>query len=168
MKELILVRHAKSDWSNPGLQDVDRHLNERGYTDAYALSAWYCENKKKPASIISSTATRAVSTALIFLRALDLPLSQFSLCDTIYESTLEPVLDLIKKQNDSLKSVMLFGHNPTFADTINYLLATHSFDNLPTCGIVSLHFNAKHWTNLQPKTAELNYYHFPKDTKFNL
>lgn len=30
MKTLILVRHAKSDWGNPGLDDFDRPLNERG------------------------------------------------------------------------------------------------------------------------------------------
>lgn len=168
MKELILVRHAKSDWANQGLHDVDRHLNERGYTDAYALSKWYFENKEKPSVIISSTATRAVSTALIFLRAMNMPLSRFSLCDTIYESPLEPVMDLVKKQNDSLDSVMLFGHNPTFTEAINYLLTKHSFDNLPTCGIVSLRTKVKCWRDLQPKTAELDYYFFPKDHKSNL
>ena len=41
MKELILVRHAKSDWGNESLKDIDRHLNERGYEDAYLLSKWY-------------------------------------------------------------------------------------------------------------------------------
>ena len=41
MKELILLRHAKSDWGGEFLKDIDRPLNDRGYLDAYVLSEWY-------------------------------------------------------------------------------------------------------------------------------
>ena len=56
MKELTLIRHAKSDWGNESLKDIDRHLNERGYDDAYTLSDWYFNNHESPEIILSSPA----------------------------------------------------------------------------------------------------------------
>lgn len=71
MKELILVRHAKSDWGSEVLKDIDRPLNERGYRDAYFMSNWFVKEKAKPQVIVSSSATRALSTAMIFARIMD-------------------------------------------------------------------------------------------------
>src|SRR6187399_947983 len=110
MKELILVRHAKSDWGNEALKDIDRHLNERGYEDAYLLSKWYEKNKTMPDLILASTATRALNTALIFARALEFNMTNFVLEKDIYESKAATVLSIVKKQNDSKKTIMLFGH----------------------------------------------------------
>jgi len=97
MKELIFVRHAKSDWGTEFLQDIDRHLNERGYRDAYFLSEWYEKNKNKPDLILSSTATRALSTAFIFARALEQTTDKIKLEEKIYEASLENLLSVLKK-----------------------------------------------------------------------
>ncbi len=64
MKTIYLIRHAKSDWDNPLLQDIERPLNERGYADANVMGT----RLKTPGLIISSPAVRALSTALIFAR----------------------------------------------------------------------------------------------------
>lgn len=165
MKELIFVRHAKSDWGTEFLRDVDRPLNERGYRDAYSLSEWFLKNKKKPGLILASTATRALSTALIFARALNHPQEHFRLEAQIYEATVDKLLSVIKKQDDSYSSIMLFGHNPGITNTCNHLSDDLFFDDIPTCGIVSYTFDLDKWSEVKPQKGKLNFYQFPKDFK---
>lgn len=165
MKELILVRHAKSDWGNESLKDIDRHLNERGYEDAYLLSNWYQKNHAMPDTIISSTATRALNTALIFARALDFNMANFVLEKDIYESKVATLLSVIKNQNNTQKTIMLFGHNPGITDFFNELSKDVYLDNIPTCGIVSFGFNTNSWKEISAENSKLNYQQFPKEYK---
>ena len=158
-------RHAKSDWGNEFLQDVDRHLNERGYSDAYFLSEWYLKNKTLPQLILSSTAIRAMSTALIFARKFNARTGAFALEKDLYEASHLQILAVLKKQNNSLNSVMLFGHNPGLTSVCNELTNDLFFDNIPTCGIVSLSFEITKWSDLNGKKGKLNYYQFPKEFK---
>ncbi|WP_317898226.1 SixA phosphatase family protein [Aurantibacillus circumpalustris] len=165
MKEIILVRHAKSDWGTEFLKDVDRHLNERGYRDAYFLSKWYNETKHKPDLILSSTGIRALSTALLFARTMELEMKNFQLEKKIYEASVETLLSIITKQNDSKKTIMLFGHNPSITNLCNKLSDDLFFDDIPTCGIISYSFNVEKWSEVSSKKGKLNYYQFPKDFK---
>jgi phosphohistidine phosphatase len=165
MKEIIVVRHAKSDWGNEDLKDVDRHLSERGYRDAYFLSEWYGKTKNKPAQILTSTATRALNTALIFARRLEFDMNHFQLEQDIYEASVSTLLLMLKKQNKQIDSVMLFGHNPSVTNLCNELSEDLFLDEIPTCGIISYSFNVQQWSELMPKTGKLNYYQFPKDFK---
>ena len=165
MKELIIVRHAKSDWGNEYLKDIDRTLSERGYNDAYFLSQWFDKNKQHPDHIICSPATRALSTALIFLRAMNLPLTSIALTDDIYESRAENILKVIQKQDKKTERLMAVGHNPGFTDLCNQLTEDMFFENIPTCGIVSFVFDVKKWSDIEFKKGKLNYYQFPKDFK---
>ncbi|MDO8999907.1 MAG: histidine phosphatase family protein [Bacteroidota bacterium] len=165
MKELILIRHAKSDWGNEYLKDIDRHLNARGYGDAYMLSKWYFENHLAPERILSSTATRALNTALIFARALNFNMANFLIEESIYESSVSNLLSTIKKQPDTLKSMMLFGHNPSITNLYNELCTDMFIDNVPTCGIIKINFDTKSWKDINEKNAKLNFFQFPKDYK---
>lgn len=165
MKELTFIRHAKSDWGSEILRDVDRHLNERGYSDAYFMSEWYARNKKNPERIISSTATRALSTALIFARKMDFNMDQFILESGVYESSVQELLSIVRRQDDKLNSLMLFGHNPGFTDICNVLSNDLYFDNVPTCAIVSFHFDITSWLEVSEKKGTINFYQFPKNFK---
>jgi phosphohistidine phosphatase len=165
MKQITFVRHAKSDWGNEFLKDIDRPLNEQGYSDAYFLSEWFRKNKSLPDLIISSTATRAFNTALIFSRTFDFDMRCFGLEKEIYESTSERLNAFIKELDDDKNSLMLFGHNPAITNICNELGEDLFFDNVPTCGIVSLTFNISSWKTLAPKTGILDFYQFPKDFK---
>lgn len=165
MKELIFVRHAKSDWGNESLKDVDRHLNERGYESAYLLSQWFAEKQTKPDLILCSTATRALSTALIFARAMNYPMSQFKLEERIYETSADYLLKFLQRSNDNHASIMVFGHNPTITNICNDLSDELFFDNVPTCGMIALRFPITSWTQLAAKTGKLNFYEYPKNLR---
>ena len=165
MKEIIFIRHAKSEWGNEGLKDIDRPLNERGYTDAYFLSFWYAKNKPAPDLILSSTATRAYNTAQIFARALDLETEKFQLDERIYESSSQTLFEIIKNVPPSVDRLMMFGHNPGFTNTCNEISDDLFFENVPTCGIVSFHLDIFNWSQSITKKGKINFYQFPKEFK---
>lgn len=165
MKDLFFVRHAKSDWGSEFLKDIDRPLNERGYTDAYFMSRWFLKNKSLPELIISSSATRALSTAMIFMRTFDFNLDNFTILPNVYESSVANLISIIQKQNNNTKSIMIFGHNPSITQTSNFLTDDVFFDNVSTCGIVNLKFEIENWNKVEEKKGKLGFYQFPKDFK---
>ena len=167
MKQLTFIRHAKSDWGNEFLKDIDRPLSDRGYSDAYFASNWYFNTHALPDIIISSTATRALNTALIFARAFDFNMANFKIDASVYESTVNNLLEMTRKLDDKTESVFIFGHNPTFTNICNELTNDLFFENVPTCGIVSLHFDIKNWKAIAPKNGKVNFHQFPKDFKNN-
>ena len=164
MRKLVLVRHAKSDWGYEGLSDIDRPLNERGYTDAYSMSALFHASFPAPDAIISSPATRAFSTAAIFARAFQYPVSSVEINANIYEAETEVLLEEISKFSDNFETIMCFGHNPGFTNLFNSL--SDSFlDNLPTCGILLLEFPFNSWKNVSTGKGKFTYSAFPKEFK---
>ncbi len=165
MKQLIVVRHAKSDWGNEGLKDIDRPLNERGYTDAYALSEWFFEHHDVPKLFISSDATRALSTAFIFARNLNYETTQVKIVPKIYESNAATLKEVIASIDDTIGSAILFGHNPGITTLVNELNEELFFDNIPTCGIISIQFNAKSWKEAASTKGKISFQKFPKEFK---
>lgn len=165
MKQLTLVRHAKSDWGTEFLKDIDRPLNERGYGDAYLQGKWYADTHPLPDRIVSSTATRALNTALIFARQMSLSMHRFHLEERIYEASFDELLYLVHEQDDTLNHLMLFGHNPGFTNLCNELSKELFFDNLPTCALVSLSFDVDHWEKIRAKSGDIRFYQFPKEFK---
>lgn len=164
MKTLTLIRHAKSDWGHEGLMDIDRPLNQRGYTDAYSLSKWLASQKSKPDTLVSSPAVRAISTAFIFARTLQLKESEVTIEPAIYESSVETLYRLICHLPESSNSIALFGHNPGLTNLSNQLTEDMFFENVPTCGIVQIGFNVPEWK--QVSNGNVLVYKYPK--QFNV
>lgn len=165
MKQLTFIRHAKSDWGDELLKDIDRPLSERGYKDAYNQSKWYAQHQPIPDLVLSSTATRALSTALIFARCFELDMQNFVFEKDVYECSVDTLLSIIRKQSNDKQNIFIFGHNPAFTNVCNELSTDLFFDNVPTCGMVSFHFDLKKWKDLSVHTGNLNFQQFPKEFK---
>ena len=163
MKELILIRHAKSDWGNEDLKDIDRHLNERGYSDAYAMSAWFAETQKKPDVLLCSTATRTLSTAMIFIRAMQYDTTRFIAEPRIYEAQRDELKTLVSEQDDVANSILLVGHNPSITELCNALADNLYFDNLPTCALVKISGKCNSWKEFAAGRWQISMHRFPKD-----
>jgi phosphohistidine phosphatase len=161
MKKLTLVRHAKSDWGTDFLKDIDRPLNERGYRDAYLMSEWFKKNKTLPQLILSSSATRALSTALIFSRTFDKELS-ITINSKLYESTVANAKSIIAELDATVTHVMLFGHNPFITGLSNELSSELYFDNIPTCGLVEFEFSCNKWNEFNSNPIKQLFHQFPK------
>ena len=162
MLTLFLVRHAKSEWANDYLKDVDRPLNERGYRDAQQMSESLLSKKFLPELIITSPAIRATSTALIFSRTLRYGPVGIRFEEKLYESSVKEYIDVVSNLDASKTSVMLFGHNPTITGLSNSLTSPFA-DNIPTCGVVGIRFKTKQWMDVPSTTGELFLYDFPKN-----
>lgn len=160
MKTLTLIRHAKSDWGHEGLMDIDRPLNQRGYTDAYGLSKWMAVQQNKPDTFVSSAAIRAISTAFIFARALHVKESEIRIEPSIYESSLDTLYHIVCHLPETSNSIALFGHNPGITNLSNHLTDDMFFENVPTCGIVQIAFEVNEWR--QVDKGRVIMYKYPK------
>jgi phosphohistidine phosphatase len=146
MIRLALVRHAKSDWSSPGLDDHDRPLNPRGERDAPAMAARLAATGFRPDVIVSSTALRARMTAQPFADEFDLPVV---LERRLYAA---PGSTLLRAVQDigagGAASVLLVAHNPGITD-LAYGLSEERIARMPTCAIATfaweLESTKAHW-----------------------
>ncbi|WP_375578426.1 histidine phosphatase family protein [Marivirga tractuosa] len=159
MKQLILLRHAKSSWDFPHLNDYDRPLNDRGKRDAPKMAQWLSSQAINADLIISSGAERAKNTAIAFQALLNIPLE---IDDQLYHAGRSKLLNFIKQTDNSVNSLILVSHNPGLNDLADYLLSGFP-DNIPTTGIVSLKLNIQKWSEASPKNASLDFFQYPKN-----
>jgi len=160
MKELILIRHAKSSWKHPELSDIDRPLNKRGQRDAPVMGEILAKKNVSPDLIISSPAERAKTTSITIAEIINYPVDKIKFVKSIYEASLFDLLTVIRNIDGNTESVMMFGHNPGFTMLNNYLTNRY-IDNIPTCGIVSISFNSG-WKDIEEGSGKLNYFIYPK------
>ncbi len=162
MKTLILVRHAKSSWDNPGSSDFERTLNQRGENDAPFMANVLKEKGIKPDLIISSPAVRALTTAKYFATALGIEHADILQKELIYNSSFTEILKMIKKTGGTANTVMLFGHNPDITHLCTYLSGNY-FDNVPTCGVICIDFTkVSKWEAIDDKNGEMRFYEYPR------
>jgi phosphohistidine phosphatase len=156
MKKLILVRHAKSSWNEPGLSDRDRPLNDRGERDAPKMGERLAKEGVKPDVILSSPAVRALATAQIIAGKLDFRRKDIRVDERLYLADADDLLEVIRELDDEAKRVMLVGHNPGLADLAHRCSSTIS--DMPTCAVAMFGFDAKSWADVgdgSPATATL-------------
>lgn len=161
MKNLFLTRHAKSSWNNSGLADIDRPLNERGKKAAPFMGKLIVDKGEKPELLISSPANRALSTARAFGEVMGLVENDIIVNRAIYGAGAQQLLELVQNQDDLHKSIMLFGHNPTFTSFVNMLTGSNIM-NVVTCGVVRINFEYSSWIDIDFGSGRLVYYEYPK------
>ncbi len=161
MKTLYLVRHAKSSWKH----DVDDHkrpLKGRGERDGKLVSKKVSGEIDPPQKIISSDATRALTTAHFFKKALDISDENFETNPELYDFSGQSVMKIIKSLPQDLDRVMIVGHNHAFTSIAN-MLGNRYIENIPTCGFVMLQFDENKWSEITTgKTVKTI---FPKELK---
>jgi phosphohistidine phosphatase len=163
MKKIILVRHAKSSWSEMNLSDHDRPLNERGKRDAPFMGRLLATRSKDRPVLVSSTAMRAHTTAKYFAEALGMAATDIHLLEAIYDASTMTLQHIIARLNPDWDVVVLFGHNPGFTMLANLFYENNYLDNLPTCGIVEIvGESVEDWNHFSPATAKVTDVHYPK------
>lgn len=164
-KRLTLVRHAKSDWSDPSLQDFERPLNARGARDAPDMAARLLVAGLKPTRMISSPALRALTTARSFAEAFGYPAKRIQLAEAAYLATPGGLLEVVRGLGGRATHVMLFGHNPGISGFGAWLTGDESAGEVPTCAVMSLLVPLRDWHELEFGQAERDFYDFPKSRR---
>ncbi|HUR64959.1 MAG TPA: histidine phosphatase family protein [Chitinophagaceae bacterium] len=161
MKQLILVRHAKSDWNDPGLSDIDRPLNERGKRDAPVMAHRLLDKKVKIDALISSPAKRAAKTAKIFADELGVKKKEIIFKEDLYLASPSAFYTIIAGMDDSFDTIALFSHNGGITDFANQLTDAR-IDNIPTCGVFAIKIEDNSWKNFREAKKEFWFFDYPK------
>jgi len=168
MKRLTLLRHAKSSWNDKSLADHDRPLSERGERDAPKMGARLAARRVRPSLILSSSATRAFTTAKRVAEALTYPLEFLQAERRLYLASPQEILELVGSQEDNFSDLLIIGHNPGLTALANLLVPDLGLDNLPTAGVVAMEFATRKWSDLAQSDPTLLYYDYPKNPELLL
>lgn len=159
-KHLILFRHGKSDWEASFNRDHDRPVAERGRRAAKAMGCWLAAVGRVPDLAITSSAVRAKTTLDLAMTA-----GQWA-CPTqvtadLYEATVNTVLEVVQQQSDAHNSLMLVGHEPTWSDTLSYLIGG-GLVRMPTAAMACLELEIDHWAQVAQGRGTLLWLMLPK------
>jgi phosphohistidine phosphatase len=144
----------------PGISDLDRPLLEKGIAYSSLMAERLVQKYGKPGLIISSSAIRALHTAIVMSRTMNLNTTLIQINEKVYECKATRIIEIIDEVPSKIDHLMLVGHNPTLTDFVNFFLP-EKIDNLPTSGIVTIQFDSKDWdiAHLTPKSTDVD---FPK------
>jgi phosphohistidine phosphatase len=146
MRRLILMRHAKSDWSHAGLNDHDRPLNPRGTRAAAEIGKWMRARGYLPEQVYCSSATRTRQT----LAGLGLEGTPVDVLRSLYMADAEEKMRVLRGAKG--QTVLMVGHNPgtcEFGHRLVDMPPNHArFDDFPTCATLVCNFEIDDWNEI--------------------
>ena len=149
MKNLLLMRHAKSSWKDTSLIDHQRPLNQRGKRDAPRMGEHLQEQGIILDAILCSTAKRARETAKRFLKEYDFDGEVFYV-DDLYHASYETYITLLNQLPDNIDIAMIIAHNPG----MDYFLemVCDEYEHMPTASVAVVKFPVERWAELSEIT----------------
>lgn len=159
MKYLTIIRHAKSSWENPDLDDLVRPLNERGLQSIKIIGNYLKGKQIQPDLVIASPATRALQTAIGIGTYLNYTPDDLLIKQEIYFGNPTSIFSILKNLNDVLNDVFLFGHEPILSSLIE-MLTKNQLDKFPTCAVYRIAFDINHWNAI--KKGKMAFFVTPK------
>lgn len=164
VKTVYIVRHAKSSWDNFELSDHDRPLLPVGIKKTKKVIEFLKSSKVKPDLFVSSSAVRAYETAKLIAEGIGYEVDKIVISKALYHAGIDEIYDELFSIDNSINSVMIFGHNPTLTDFVNDFIRSE-IDNLPTTGVVSIEFKTNSWEMIPNAKFKLNFVVFPRMLK---
>lgn len=160
IKTLVLIRHAKSSWSNIELDDFDRPLNKRGKRDAPFMGEQLHSRNLVPDVFVSSSAKRAKKTAKIVANAIKFSKKDILFDERIYYADEYELFSILKSSDEKISTLFIVGHNYTLTDFANSL-SNYNYVNIPTSGMVGMQFKGK-WEDIKYGDGKKLFFDFPK------
>jgi phosphohistidine phosphatase len=163
MKTILIMRHAKSSWSNPYLKDFDRPLNSRGKSDAPKMGLFLKQKQLIPQKIYCSPAKRTRATLKKVLKEVNADEGVTEFVEDLYFRGHETYIEAIRSTSQNLDTVMTLGHNPMTEEAISILSSTPVRQPVKTATIACLTCDTAAWSDIQPGSCELKWITGPKD-----
>jgi len=161
MKELYIVRHAKSSWDYPTLTDHERPLTEKGKKRTRKIIEHLQKQGVKPDFILCSSDLRTRETAAYLASGLGVDKLLIKTDPAMYHADAELLLTEFDDLSDQFSSVMIVGHNPALTNFVNYFLVP-PIDWLPTSGVVALQFETDSWDQIRNASYKVLFVVYPK------
>lgn len=160
MKQIFFIRHAKSSWSDAGMQDIERPLNPRGLRDAPIMARQLNRITQRLDKLIISPSQRTKETSKYFCDAFNIDLSDRLIWPDLYHGSVDQYYEVLTGLSDDLDVVAIIGHNPTTTIIANEN-NTEYIDNVATCGIVEYTYHGE-WLDFNIADANFVQYIYPK------
>lgn len=167
---LLLLRHAKSDWGDESLADIDRPLNGRGKNASQVMAAYLKENSLLPNQILCSTAQRTRETLGRILPHLPQE-AQIHLLSDLYQQSEDDYSGIIRRYGGRTQNLMIIGHNPATELTALNMIGTGDSkamadleEKFPTAALAVIDFDIVEWSEAG-KTGHLERFVKPRDLK---
>jgi phosphohistidine phosphatase len=169
MKTVYLLRHAKSHWGDPGLDDHDRPLDGRGERAAAVMGVHFAQQEYQPSLVLCSSARRTRETLDLLLP--HLPVRPELLIERgIYLASGGQLLVRLQEVDDRTSQLLLIGHNPGIADLAQGLAGSGERASLrrmaakfPTAALAVCELGLESWCDLAPGSGHLLDFTTPKD-----
>lgn len=165
-QRLYLIRHAKSSWEDPRLDDFDRPLSKRGKKNGPEMARRLSAKGICPDLIVSSPARRARKTAAFMAEGTGYKKKKILYDKGLYFGALPYHLQLIASLFKDAGVLFLVGHNYTITELAEYLTGS-SFGNVPTCGIVAVEYSTNFGFTSEAGGGRLLFFDFPKNIPDN-
>lgn len=161
MKQLTLIRHAKSSWKNPELTDFQRPLRKRGMRDAPRMGEIMAKKLDRPDMFLSSPARRALDTAHLVCAALVLDTESVVTDERLYHAGLADLYAVLSELEDGYERIFLCAHNPGITEFVNFLTLS-MIEKVPTCGVAHITLPVDNWKDIAFGVGKLVFFDCPK------
>jgi phosphohistidine phosphatase len=168
VKTVCLLRHAKSDWSDPTLADFDRPLADRGHDAAIRMGAFMAAERILPGTIVCSAARRALETWERIAASLGQPDARIE--PALYMASSTVIIETLHGLPASPGSVLLIGHNPGMEEAALRLsgagdskLLGRMGGKFPTCALAVITFDTAEWSAIRERAGRLERFVRPRD-----
>jgi phosphohistidine phosphatase len=161
MRTLYLLRHAQSAEKQIGQTDKDRELTTLGMKDAVVMGNHIQKNQLPVDIIISSTAVRAKTTAMLIVDALRIEPERLLEDEELYEASTRTFLETISRFDDSYNHILCVAHNPVISYLAEYLTKAEIGDMYPA-GLVTIKFKLTSWKDVAQGNGIFESYVYPE------
>jgi phosphohistidine phosphatase len=163
MKKLFLLRHGDAEKLKDGFSDFDRKLTTKGREDVESTARAFKSEGIIPDLFLSSNAPRAFETAKIFAKTLSYPTDKIETTNIFFDSSeLGNFLDVVKNIDESINSLILIGHAPTFSRMASYLCPSFN-QELKKAAVLGLDLRIDKWKDIKENTGSVLFYKHPID-----
>ncbi|MEL7499662.1 MAG: histidine phosphatase family protein [Planctomycetota bacterium] len=162
-KQLLVMRHAKSSWTEEGKTDYERQLNKRGRRVAPQMGQLIRSEDLVPDKVFSSSATRAAETTKLFAEECEVDQGHIQYVKYLYHAPADEYLELIDRFDEpDVEVLMVVGHNPGLEELVYSL--SHQYETMPTAAIAHFDLGVEDWITIRrPYRATLKSLWRPKE-----
>jgi phosphohistidine phosphatase len=168
MRRLLLLRHAKSDWSAGGQRDIDRVLAERGRKVAPLMGQYLARHGLRPDTVLVSSARRTRET-YDFVAPAFTEAPPVAYDGRLYEAPPETLLGVVRETADAAHTLLVIGHNPGMQRLADLLIKTGDIrarqglaEKFPTAALAVIDLPVDRWSKIAPHSGRLDRFVTPK------
>jgi len=151
MKNLIFLRHAKSNWDST-VSDRNRSLSSSGVKAIQQVALHWKDVFSAAQCIMSSPANRALNTATILAHTVGYDMNKIKIDEALFTFSCSDIVTYIKRLDDAYDHLLLVGHNPAFS-IVTQELSSNNVPELNTACWAQLTFEVNHWSEIKHGTS---------------